>query len=495
VSSRWIVLCLAIAVAQACVVDIGAPTGARIRVVRDVNRADTINAEPAGRMVVEISGPRGRLSDPVSVTIKGVPSTIEGQDLTMLLVDTTYGVTGTITQSTSQNVVFGVKFGSRAGPAGIIISAPEIDLVDSLSFTVEPGGPAFIRLKPGDTAVMVGSSFTQDAIVLDHGGDDLGLRPAFSSTEPAVTVALTGKVDGTAVGRVGISVDFAASPTPLHETAMVSVVPRGEIAQAVAAPGTSVTSAIGIYRTDGSLVKTYPTPQAPFEPSWSPDGQRIYYAGTVTSGSVQTQRVYALNMSDGSVQTLVADAVPGLTGKFLSWPTASRDGTWVYFTSQEPGAWSNVWRVHADGTGAEQLVGDGPPAGDFRVRSSPSPSPDGTRLAYTEKSVTANDVKILDIASGAITTIRGTGADEVRWSPTGERVATRGGAGLYVVNPDGTGLEQVVGSITPFGGLDWSSDGRWIVMKVEAVTNIVDPDSGLLLPVPLWGTGLTWSQK
>jgi len=491
--SRSLVLFVTLVAAQSCVVDVGAPTDAHIRVVTDISRTDTINAEPSSQMVIQVLGPKGRLDHDVSVSLSGLPSPIEGQDLTMHPLDVDYGgVPGRTTQTTSDRVSFRVRFGNRAGPAGLLISVPELNLVDTLSFTVKPGAPAFIRLKPGDTAIIVGQSYTQDGLVLDQGGDDLGLRPVFSSADPALTVAASGMVDGATIGRAGVSVSYAVGGALIRETAMVSVVPGGQIALGVSAPGATATSAIGIRRTDGTTVKTYPTPQSPFETTWSADGLRVYYAGEAASGS---QRLYSLTLSDGSIQTIVPDADPALNGRRLVWPAPSRDGAWVYFIVLESGPWSSVWRVHPDGTGVAELVGDAPPVGDFRIRNSPSPSPDGTRLAYTEKSASANDVKVLDLTSGVVTTITGTGADEVRWSPTGERLATRGGAGLYVVNPDGSGLRQVMSDISVFGGLGWSGDGHWILVNVQTAPNIVDPDTGLFLPVPLAGAGLAWNPK
>jgi hypothetical protein len=492
-NSRWL-LVLPLVIALGCVVDIGGPPkGGRIRVVKDISRADTIDAEPPARMVIEVTGSDGHLDHDVVVNVAGLPSPLDPQQLGMLPMDTLRTQLGTLSLTTNRQTSFLVKYGHLSGPGRILITVPELELADSVSFTVMPGDPAFIRLKPGDTAVIAGSSYTQDAIVIDRGGDDLGLRPTFSSSNPAVTVAPTGKVDGSAVGRAGILVRYSAPSGFLQETAMVSVVPPGEIAQAISAPGTTVTSAIGVRRTDGTMIKSYPTPQAPFEAIWSPDAAKVYYAGT--DQQVNTQRLYSLNIADGAIQAIVPDAVSGLSGRFLAWPAPSRDGVWIYFTAQEPGSFSSVWRIHPDGTGAEKLVGDAPPPGDFRFRNCPTPSPDGTRLAYTEKSVNANDVDVLDLLTRTVTVIPGTGADEVRWSPTGNRLATRGGAGLYVVNPDGSGLRQIAGPISYFGGLDWSPDGAFIVVKMDSKPNIVDPDKGLFLPVPLDGSGLAWSSK
>jgi hypothetical protein len=492
--SRLFFLCLLAAPALSCVVDIGAPASrAGIRVVRDINRADTIDAEPAGRMVIEVNDSNGHLNHDVVINVAGLPSPADPQQLGMLPMDTLRAQLGTIELTTDRQSSFLVKFGHHAGPGGIFFSVAELKLGDSISFTVLPGAPAFIRLKPGDTAVIAGNSYNQDAIVIDRGGDDLGLHATFSSTNPVVTVAPTGKVDGIAIGRAAVTVRYAITGGFLQETAMVSVVPPGQIAQAVAAPGALVTSSIELRRTNGSTIKNYPTPQAPFEPSWSADGTRVYYVGANQQSN--TQRLYSLKVADGSIQAIVPDTVAALSGRFLSWPVASHDGAWIYFIAQEPGAFSSVWRIHPDGTGAESLISTAPPPGDFRFRHSPSPSPDGSRLAYTEKSVSANDVQILDLTARTVTTIHGTGADEVRWSPTGEWLATRGGAGLYVVNPDGSGLRQLAANISTFGGLDWSPDGSFIIVNIDSKPNIVNPEASLFLPAPLNGSGFAWGPK
>lgn len=489
--SRWIVVSLVLIGTAACVIDIAAPPRVpRVRVISDIARTDTIDAEPPSRMVIEVSDSSGRLSHSVTVSISGIQSTVGSQQLQMFPIDISRTQTGTITTVTSGDVAFFVKFGEQAGRAGIVVSVHALQLTDTLWFEVNPGAPAHIRLEPGDTAVVLGESFTQDASVIDRGGNDLNLRPTFASADPALTVSPAGNVTANAYARAGVTATYAAPKELLRETAMVSVVPRGRVAQGIAAAGTSVTSAIGIRSTNGSLIHSYPTPQAPFRTEWSPDGLRVYYVG---SGSSSTdQRLYALTLADGSTRPVVSDTVSVLSGQLLDWPAPSPDGVWLYFSAHQIGGNSSVWRIHPDGGGAQQLASV-PPVGSGDFLSSPSPSGDGSRIAYVEKTYSANDVKVLDLATGNTTTIRGTGADEVRWSPNGERLATRGGAGLYVVNADGTALNQLVSSISFFGGLDWSPDGLWILVRIQSVPNVVDPVTGLLLPTPLYGAGLTWS--
>ena len=482
---RWFVLSLALVGASACTVDISPPEkGLHLRVLHDIIRTDTIDAEPSAIMVVEVSESGRRLSQDMTVRIAGISSPDNGLGMEMLPLDTSRTVMGTVTVQTSGEVSFFVKFGRREGRAGLVVSVDALQFADTLWFEVLPGAPAHIRLKPGDTTIVVGGGFTQDALIIDRGGNELNLRPVFASSDPALTVSPTGAVQGTSAARAGVSVTYAAQTVTLRETAMVSVVPYGRIAQGIATGGTSVTSAIAIRRSDGLVIKSFPTNLAPFQSGWSPDGLRIYFTGT--DPGTATYRLFALNVGDGSVVPIVPSSVSPLSGQFLDWPASSQDGSWLYFSANKPGTGISIWRIHPDGSGAEQLVAS---AGPGPGPSSPSPSPDGTRVAY----VLGNDVKILTIATATTNTIHGTGADEVRWAPSGERLATRGGAGLYVVNSDGSGMTQIASNNSLPRGLDWSPDGRWILVTIGSVPTIVDPASGLMLPTPLYGAGLSWS--
>ena len=143
-------------------------------------------------------------------------------------------------------------------------------------------------------------------------------------------------------------------------------------------------------------------------------------------------------------------------------------------------------------SGCTRLV-SGPVSGSpFAARLSPAPSPDGTRLAYVEKTSSANDIQILNLATGNTFTIRGLGPDELRWSPTADRLATKGQVGLYVVNADGTGATQLAADISFFTGLDWSPDGQWIVANLWGLPTIVNPTTNLQLPLDFRGEGQSW---
>lgn len=496
---RWIVLCLVLTSTAACVVDIGGPKKVpRIRIISDINRTDTIDAGPSKLIVIEISDSSGRLSNEVTVNIAGTPAGTPDGNLGMYVRDAGGGPSGGVNLISDGQASFQVFFGRRAGQAPIVISVPELKVLDTLWFTVMPGAPAHITLRPGFAVVVVGGSYQQSAIVVDEGGNDLNLgsQLAISSSDPEVTVSATGQVTGAGYGRARIKVSYGR----LTETALVSVVPAGRLATVLTPNGVPEAS-VTVLGTDGSGSRRYPTPQDASAAVWSADVSRIYYVGT-SRGANETQRIYSLTLADGASNPLIQDTVSGLMGAKLASPAISYDGAWIYFTTQialNGPTSGDVWRVHPDGTGLTRLV-TGPVAGSpWVARTSPSPSPDGTRLAYVEKTTspttTTNDVKILDLQSGSTLTIRGSGADEIRWSPTANRIATKGGAGLYVVNADGSGLTQLVPNISFFTGLDWSPDGQWIVANLWGTPTILDPATSLQLPLGFRGEGQSWASK
>jgi Tol biopolymer transport system component len=119
-------------------------------------------------------------------------------------------------------------------------------------------------------------------------------------------------------------------------------------------------------RADGSAARQLTTdPEMDFDPSWSPDGERIAFR-THRDGN---EEVYVM-AADGSGQWNLSDA-PG--GDYS--PAWSPDGTSIAFMSDRGGN-ANIWLMGPDGTGVRQLT-DLPGISEY-----PTWSPDGRRLAF-----------------------------------------------------------------------------------------------------------------
>ena len=159
-------------------------------------------------------------------------------------------------------------------------------------------------------------------------------------------------------------------------------------------------------------------------------------------------------------------------------PSFTVDGKWIVFTSERHGS-ADIFRVHPDGSGLEQLTDD--PAFDDQGAL----SPDGSMLAFvsTREGGFAN-VWLRDLSSpgGRARPIAKTNAGSFRpsWSPDGKWIAftsdrdtTRarwdGGwelvqsTALYIVRADGSSLRRLTEPGGYAGSPRWSSDGRRIV--------------------------------
>ena len=104
-----------------------------------------------------------------------------------------------------------------------------------------------------------------------------------------------------------------------------------------------------------------------WDPTWSPDGEKILFAATDSDGRNQ---LFAVNR-DGSGQYRISD-LPSIRGR-NDW---SPDGAFIVTYSGEP--WHReVYLMNADGTGTRQLT---PTGGNSQ---GPSISPDGKWVVFT----------------------------------------------------------------------------------------------------------------
>ena len=144
---------------------------------------------------------------------------------------------------------------------------------------------------------------------------------------------------------------------------------------------------------------------------WSPDGSRLAFASDFVSGEIQEVLIF----EEGSTKT----------------------------TSQEVTGHQEIVVMAADGSAVEQITNS--PSTD----SSPSWSPNGTKLAFTSDRGGDLDVYVMN-ADGSnvvqLTDHPGTDSEPV-WSPDGDRLAfasnRAGPTEVYLVDRSGKGLERL----------------------------------------------------
>jgi Tol biopolymer transport system component len=100
---------------------------------------------------------------------------------------------------------------------------------------------------------------------------------------------------------------------------------------------------------------------------WSPDGSQIAFEAAIDGNT----DVYVVGRDGGRVRRLTTE--PSIDGI----PSWSGDGQWIYFASTRAGKAADVWRVTANGGQAIQLTRNG----GFE----PQESPDGAHVFYLDR--------------------------------------------------------------------------------------------------------------
>ena len=130
-------------------------------------------------------------------------------------------------------------------------------------------------------------------------------------------------------------------------------------------------------------------------PTWAPDGRTL----VVTLSRDGASQLYALDAGGGEPRRLTQ------SGSIDTEPVFSPDGRYIYFVSDRGGA-PQVYRMSPTGSGVERVTFNG----SYNI--SPALSPDGRWLAYISRVGGAFKLHVMELASGAVSAITDTSADE-----------------------------------------------------------------------------------
>ena len=214
--------------------------------------------------------------------------------------------------------------------------------------------------------------------------------------------------------------------------------------------------------------------------SWSPDGKRIAYVGSVDvqRESDRTQEIFVMNADGSGKRRLTSNNVADF------YPAWSPDGRRIVFArlvdAGAGGQEAAIVVTDADGKG-ERVVARETSATDPVFLSTPAWSPDGEQIAFTRAVFTESALE------SAIYLVSPTGGTPRRleddaaapaWSPDGEQIAftsQRDHFGqtcfqecsvsqeLYVMSADGEDAERLTETQADDSAPAWSPDGRWLV--------------------------------
>ena len=148
-------------------------------------------------------------------------------------------------------------------------------------------------------------------------------------------------------------------------------------------------------------------------PAWTPDGQWIAVRkGSVSRRSIPAGEIWMYHISGGSGIEVVDNTDGERAQKSIAEPAFSPDGKYLYYSQDTTSGW--VWQYNKDSTGeifaikrlnlttGETDVVTGGPGGAVR----PTPSPDGSKLAFVKRLPDFNSALVVrDLSSGMETVV------------------------------------------------------------------------------------------
>jgi len=366
--------------------------------------------------------------------------------------------------------------GYIAGAAGLVISVAALQSVDTVRFIVDPGKPAAVRVAPPDTAVFASREFTLRPQTIDRYDNPIeNLSFQFSRATGPVTVNAAGTVSTTAVGRAAVVVQAFG----LTDTAYVSVVPEAWVATQKFDAGNGGPEGIFLMQLDGSgrdsLTQGIDNSFIPHGFGWSPDGQHLALARGNT--------IYLLPPGGTEQPVVTMSAALNEAARF------SRDGQWIYFAL---GGGTGLYRVHPDGAGLQHIGDDTTHfGGDYFA----SPSHDGLSVAYSSSRgfcFSNPCIRILDLATNQDRVygaqdylVHGTMA---AWSPVEDLIAYGAAREVRLIRSDGSPVGLVASDAGQVKWLEWSPDGRWLIVAADFGVALFDIKNGVRLPLAQFGT-------
>jgi len=233
----------------------------------------------------------------------------------------------------------------------------------------------------------------------------------------------------------------------------------------------SVTRELYVMETDGSNVQQL-TANTLFKaiPSISPDGTKIAFM-QFDNG---VNSLYLID-ADGSNLTKLIDMIDPIPGT----PSWFPDGTKLLFSDDRDGdgfTQQDIYSINIDGTGL-QLIND-----SNRKDSHPVWSPDGNKILFVSQFNRNQELVTMNSDGSNIQLITDTALDighpvGGEWSPDGSRIAFTSNRDsdrdfeIYVMNADGTGVEQLTENTDLDISPVWSPDGSKLIFMTNRDTD------------------------
>ena len=188
-------------------------------------------------------------------------------------------------------------------------------------------------------------------------------------------------------------------------------------------------------------------------PSWSPDGQSIFYS---TYGYLErAPGLYLFNLFTGRDARFLTGGGLNLGGKW------SPDGKFVAIPLERQGN-VDIYLLDPAGKIVRRLTDDA------AIDVSPTWSPEGDRLAFISNRSGSPQIYILELAGGKARRLTYSGGYNTSptWSPAGDKIAYTGRVNgrfqIFTIPVQGGDPQQLTSSAGDNEDASWSPDGRFL---------------------------------
>jgi len=476
----------------ACGGDAVAPSGPKpgLTVLPYAKLVDTAGARPTAPLVAEYRSADGSPMPGVEISFEVLDVKWSGFEFSpVLFVSQDFaGATSFTSRVVVKTDAMGraeapLVFGTIAGSGTVRVNAPGPGGTETTTFAVQPGNVARVLFSVGDTVITIGGSVAISATAADRWGNPRTEPVSISLRRGNASASLANStLRGLAFGQAIVEASLPGATDSLS----VGIVPLARLA--IVEPVNTGGANLSLIDSDmtGRRLLLAASSSDGWErmPAWSPTGGRVI---------VQMGNYIRLFVVDTATRT-VARAIPYVTAANEEYlPAYSPDGLWIYYAAVSTYQDQKLWRARADGTSAERIS---LPGGDYFIDSSPSVSPDGSRVVYwTSRTSGSRDVPTLMTLRVGTTDTTGLNATGYfpKWSPQGADILYRHEDTLKLVRPDGAN-QRVIG--VPSGGYGghpaWSPDGQYVIAEHVRGMQMIRVATGEIVQYPSSTT--SWTQ-